>query len=88
MTKLHTHLTDITVPAGMVIVSQDEFFAGIAATPNDPMPSQSDPYHTSWETRSRQVVGRSYPGWKNSGMPGGKTYMLVESIAKRVKASA
>lgn len=71
--------TVIEAPAGMVRVTQMEFFAAIAADSRDIMPTTMNPNFSSWETRNRAVVGRSYPGWRNPGDP--KGYFLVSGIA-------
>jgi len=77
MTAKTDHSCDprpLQVPADMVIVSRDEFFAYV--NPRDIVLSNHDPNHTTWETRSRVVVGRTYPGWKNPG--GERTYLLTK----------
>ncbi len=56
-------------PSGMKLVSQDEFFKALCADPRDIMPSHQEPLFTTWETKSRQVWGWSYPGWRNVGAP-------------------
>lgn len=60
---------DRNPPAEMVEVSKDEFFRHIADTPGDPMPSNKEREFTTWETRTRRVVGWSVPGWANPGVP-------------------
>lgn len=55
-----------TVPDGFRVVTKEEFFAALKADPCDIMLGiQHSPYYTTWETRSREVWGRSTPGWKN-----------------------
>jgi hypothetical protein len=64
------------IPAGMVEVRQDEFYAGIKNISGDPMPSVDDsPFYSAWKTRQGRVIGRTYPGWKNPGDP--SAYMLL-----------
>jgi hypothetical protein len=63
------------VPTGMRVVSRDEFFKILYADSRDIMPSQNDPYFTSWETRNGVVFGRTTPGWKNPG--DAATYMVT-----------
>jgi hypothetical protein len=59
----------------MTVVSAEEFFALLKADPRDIMPRHAYPDYTTWEDqRTRQVVGRSLPGWRNPGEP--KVYML------------
>ncbi len=60
--------TASVVPAGMTIVTKEEFFA---ADPRDIMPSSSETY-SRWETRDRVLWGWTAPGWKNVGSE--KTY--------------
>lgn len=56
------------IPAGMVEVTWDEFYSRLKADPRDIMPTVNNPLYTSWEdTRTREVWGWSYPGWKNAG---------------------
>lgn len=50
--------------AGFREVTKAEFFEFIAKTPGDPMPHLGEPFVTVWRTASRQVVAKSYPGWK------------------------
>lgn len=59
-------------PAGMRRVSKDEFYAFMG--PQDVHPSTLNPQFTVWELRNREVIGRSYPGWKNPGEP--KAYFI------------
>ena len=59
-----------TIPAGMLEVSQEQFFAALRADRRDIMPSHREPLITSWEvTATRERWGWSYPGWKNTGEP-------------------
>lgn len=53
----------IKAPEGMVAVSQDVFFSYVG--PRDIVISNNSPSYGVWETRSRQTVGQTYPGWKN-----------------------
>lgn len=68
--------------SGFVQVTKDAFFAFLKRDPRDIMPSQRDPHVTTWETRNREVVGRTLPGWKDGGDPNTvKTYMLLAEHA-------
>jgi hypothetical protein len=68
---------DYTVPAGMTVVTQDEFFSALKADNRDIMPNNDSPTFTVWEDRQRRVFGRTLPGWKN---PGDRSvYMLAKS---------
>ena len=69
-----------------VEVSKEVFFKHIArhGDRHDPMPSLTSPVftdwiatNTSWITHGnrREVLGRSYPGWKNPGEP--SRYFIV-----------
>lgn len=60
-------MSKLSTPAGFKEVTKAEFFAVIG--PQDVNPTVQNPAFTTWETRSREVVGWSYPGWKNSGNP-------------------
>lgn len=57
--------TTVPTPAGMVAVTQDQFFAYI--NPRDVNPRCAAETYSDWETRDRLLVGRSFPGWKSSG---------------------
>lgn len=65
----------MSVPAGMVVVSREEFFSYIG--PRDISPRQ-EPEYSVWETRDRMVVGRSVPGWKRPEEA--EVYMLDEAL--------
>jgi len=54
------------VPDGMRQVTKAEFFAILYADKRCIMPV-SRPYDTRWETRDRELVGWSSPGWKCIG---------------------
>jgi hypothetical protein len=62
----------MNTPANMHEVNKDEFYAVIG--PQDVHPATANPDCTIWETPTRQVVGWSYPGWRNPGEP--KRYAL------------
>lgn len=67
---------------GFVIVTKEEFFAAIG--PRD-IVLRTEPEYTEWETRSRVVVGRTTPGYRNGWGLEGQTpsvYMLVPSAAR------
>lgn len=66
-------------PDGMRLVSRDEFFRLLYADGRDIMPSNQAPLYTTWETKSREVWGWSYPGWRNTGEP--KRFAVKESAA-------
>jgi hypothetical protein len=59
----------------VISVSKEEFFAYVGA--RDIVSSVAHEDYTTWETRQRVEVGRSWPGWKNPG--GEHRYMLTES---------
>lgn len=67
------------VPAGMRLVSRDQFFEALGADPRDIMPVHDRPHETFWKVQARGVVGEvfgwSTPGWKNPGDP--KLYATV-----------
>lgn len=65
-------------PGGFTVVSKEDFFAYIAADGvRDPMPHNDSPHFTSWETKSRIVVGRTEPGYRDAGLRP-KVYMLTD----------
>jgi hypothetical protein len=75
---------NIAAPVGMTEVSKDQFYEGVG--PRDIVLSSNSPDFTTWETRNRVVVGRTYPGWKNPMRP--KAYFLDQAALQRVpKAS-
>jgi hypothetical protein len=67
----------------MIAVTKDEFFAYIMNERKINIhPSNSAPDVTTWEVvGTREVVGRSWPGWKNPGDP--QRYELREDLVKR-----
>jgi hypothetical protein len=71
---------DIAAPAGMTEVSKDQFYEAIG--PRDIVLSSNSPDFTTWETRNRTVVGRTYPGWKNPRNQ--KAYFLDHAALQRV----
>lgn len=73
-------MSEIVVPSGMVVVSWEEFFAYVG--PRD-IVLLAEPEYTVWETRTRHVVGRSYPGWR-SAWNAKRYYMLERSAAREV----
>lgn len=73
--------TSVPAPAGMVAVTQDQFFAYVG--PRDIVTSLNDPTFTVWETRCREPVGRTYPGWKNPG--GEEAHFLTQAAAAALK---
>ncbi len=66
----------------LIEVSRDSFFEFLKRDPRDIMPSLTDPSYSNWETKGREVVGRTYPGWRNPGDE--KKYLLIESAIKTV----
>jgi hypothetical protein len=70
--------TDTEVPAGFRLVTKDEFFDALKADRRDIMPSNLQPYITSWKVVSNQQVwGLTRPGWKSPfGTPA--QYMLKQ----------
>lgn len=48
-------------------VTQDEFYRILYADKRDIVPSVREERVTIWESRSREVFGVSYPGWRNPG---------------------
>ena len=60
-------------------VTKEQFFDVIG--PIDVHPSVQNPNHTDWETRNRQLIGRSIPGWRNTydnGVETPKQYFLKD----------
>ena len=55
---------------GFIVVSRDEFFASVGQM--DVIPC-SEPEYTRWETRTRVVVGKSTPGYRNKWTNKGET---------------
>lgn len=67
-----------SIPAGMVEVSKEEFFAVMG--PRDVHP-RAKPDRSVWETPNRTVLGHSMPGYlAPTGKP--KRFFLVQSLAK------
>jgi hypothetical protein len=66
----------------MIIVSEEEFFAYVGGPRN--VHPRAEENFSSWEIVStRELVGRSTPGWKNPGGP--RTYMLTEAAAASIE---
>jgi hypothetical protein len=60
----------VTIPQGMIEVTQKEFYKRLYADPRDIMPTTNHPDFTSWEVVwTRAVWGWSSQGWRNSGNP-------------------
>lgn len=57
------------IPSGFTELTKDAFYKTLEMDQRDIMPSVQSPNYTTWETKSRQVWGWSYPGWKNPGEP-------------------
>lgn len=68
------------VMSDLVTVSKDVFFNLLEADPRDIMPRHDKPDFTTWETPSREVWGKTTPGWKNPGDPA--TYAVTRSAVK------
>lgn len=52
-------------------VTKSQFFQVIG--PLDVHPNHQNPECTAWETRNRQIVGHTVPGWRNGYVNGVKT---------------
>ncbi|MBS7812285.1 hypothetical protein [Roseococcus pinisoli] len=64
---------------GMRSVSKEEFYSTVG--PMNVHPSVVNPAFSSWETPNREVMGRSYPGWKHSGLPGTpRAYFVKDTL--------
>lgn len=50
---------------GFMEVTREEFFATVGRL--NVHPHNNNPYYSDWETPSRTLLGRTYPGWKNPG---------------------
>ena len=61
----------------MIEVTQEQFFAYMG--PRDVYPRNDHPDHAEWETSRRELVGRSYPGYRDPGAP--KRWLLTEAAA-------
>lgn len=57
---------EAVVTKGMREVTQAEFFVTIG--PLNVHPSHMSPFYGSWETPMREVIGRSLPGYRNTGL--------------------
>jgi hypothetical protein len=76
-----------TPPAGMVVVTKEQFFAFIYADKRDIMP-QSERTHSRWEqVHTRALIGYTDKGYAS---PYGhvETFMLTEAAAASVKLAA
>ena len=71
--EVANHAAAQPVPKGMVVVTEEAFFARVGA--GNIHPSFDGKYATDWlEANSRRRVGRSLPGYVNPGEP--KVWML------------
>lgn len=61
---------------GMTEVSREKFFAFLHEDSRDIMPSLTDPTFSNWETKDRQLIGRTYPGWRN---PSDKSFYMLKN---------
>lgn len=53
----------------MRVTTKDRFFAALKADSRDIMPDHSAPDFTLWRVVwTREVWGRTEPGWKNAGL--------------------
>lgn len=62
-----------------VTVTRDEFFAKIGPLDVHPRPF---PECSLWETPSREVLGRTVPGYANTWSPAGKTPSTYQLAVK------
>lgn len=69
----------VTVPAGMVVVTKDEFFAALFADKRDIMPTTEAREHTPWRLQSGS---RAMWGWCSTGYASGYGAPQVFAIAK------
>lgn len=69
-----------SIPAGMVQVTEDQFFALLYADKRDIMPKLHCPFQTTWETKDRFIWGWHSPGWKNRGAAP-RVYAVLASVA-------
>jgi len=68
----------------VIPVSREEFLAYVG--PRDiVLVSRAD--HTIWQTRDRQVVGRTTPGYANQWGPNGPAHATYELIASAAKTA-
>lgn len=69
-------------------VTQEQFFAAIGAMDVHPHPER---YHSRWETRYREVVGRTEPGYlcrdKDGRYTTEKRYWLADRYAAQAEAA-
>lgn len=72
------------IPAGMVKVSEKEFFEALQADPRDIMPSVMNPMFTTWETKDRKVWGWATPGWKNHWRGVAKTFAVFPAALEKI----
>ena len=78
MAKSNAEMTEVkagpNIPHGMVEVTQDEFYKFV--NPRDIIIHNAPDWNV-WETRSRVVVGRSWPSFRRPSDP--HVYALTES---------
>ena len=60
-------MNEQTIPAGMIEVTETEFYKQLKEDKRDIMPSLMNPFVTTWETKNRIVWGWTSRGWKNPG---------------------
>lgn len=73
--------TAFPVPAGMVQVTKEKFFAALYADRRDIMPTHENDSFTNWNVvHGGQAWGRSFPGWKNPG--DAEAHFIIESAAR------
>lgn len=72
------HTQGPMVPAGMVVVSKDEFYAALNADKRDIMPTTEAREHTPW----RVVATRAVWGWNSTGYASKFGAPEVYAIAK------
>lgn len=73
----------------MVEVTKEQFYASVGQLDVHPRPEGD---HSSWETRTREVVGRTTPGYMCRDADGNYTsksqYFVTERIASRMALRA
>jgi len=68
----------------LVVVTKEEFFAYVG--PRDIRPRAEREY-SAWETPSRELIGKTTPGYANTWSPGGfapEVYMLTEAASDAI----
>jgi len=71
----------------LVVVTKEEFFAYVG--PRDIRPRAEREY-SAWETPSRELIGKTTPGYANTWSPDGfapEVYMLTEAARAALKSA-